>query len=122
MQGFWFNTRRSKFADPKVRHALAYAFDFEWTNTNLFYGQYTRSPSYFSNTELASSGLPQGQELEILEAFRGQIPEEVFTAEYNPPTTDGSGNIRQNLRVGRTDVESSRVVGKRWEAHQRYIG
>ncbi len=99
MQGFWFNTRRSKFADPKVRHALAYAFDFEWTNTNLFYGQYTRSTSYFSNTELASSGLPQGQELEILEAFRGQIPEEVFTAEYNPPTTDGSGNIRQNLRV-----------------------
>ncbi len=99
MQGFWFNTRRSKFADPKVRHALAYAFDFEWTNTNLFYGQYTRSASYFSNTELASSGLPQRQELEILEAFRGQIPEEVFTTEYNPPTTDGSGNIRQNLRV-----------------------
>ena len=99
MQGFWFNTRRSKFADPKVRHALAYAFDFEWTNTNLFYGQYTRSASYFSNTELASSELPQGQELEILEAFRGQVPEEVFTTEYNPPTTDGSGNIRQNLRV-----------------------
>lgn len=99
MQGFWFNTRRSKFADPKVRHALAHAFDFEWTNTNLFYGQYARSTSYFSNTELASSGLPQGQELEILEAFRGQIPEEVFTAEYKPPTTDGSGNIRQNLRI-----------------------
>lgn len=99
MQGFWFNTRRSKFADPKVRHALAHAFDFEWTNTNLFYGQYARSTSYFSNTELASSGLPQGQELEILEAFRGQIPEEVFTSEYKPPTTDGSGNIRQNLRV-----------------------
>ncbi len=99
MQGFWFNTRRSKFADPKVRHALAYAFDFEWTNTNLFYGQYTRSTSYFSNTELVSSGLPQGQELEILEAFRGQVPEEVFTTEYKPPTTDGSGNIRQNLRV-----------------------
>ncbi len=99
MQGFWFNTRRSKFADPKVRHALAHAFDFEWTNTNLFYGQYARSTSYFSNTELASSGLPQGQELEILEAFRGQIPEDVFTSEYKPPTTDGSGNIRQNLRV-----------------------
>lgn len=99
MQGFWFNTRRSKFADPKVRHALAHAFDFEWTNTNLFYGQYARSTSYFSNTELASSGLPQGQELEILEAFRGQIPEEVFTSEYKPPTTDGSGNIRQNLRI-----------------------
>lgn len=99
MQGFWFNTRRSKFADPKVRYALAHAFDFEWTNANLFYGQYTRSTSYFSNTELASSGLPQGREREILEAFRGQIPEEVFTAEYAPPSTDGSGNLRQNLRV-----------------------
>ena len=99
MQGFWFNTRRGKFADPKVRHALAYAFDFEWTNANLFYGQYTRSTSYFSNTELASSGLPQGRERELLEAFRGQIPEGVFTAEYAPPATDGSGNIRQNLRV-----------------------
>ena len=99
MQGFWFNTRRSKFVDPKVRYALAHAFDFEWTNANLFYGQYTRSTSYFSNTELASSGLPQGREREILEAFRGQIPEEVFTAEYAPPGTDGSGNLRQNLRV-----------------------
>ncbi len=99
MQGFWFNTRRGKFADPKVRRALAYAFDFEWTNANLFYGQYTRSTSYFSNTELASSGLPQGRERELLEAFRGQIPEGVFTAEYAPPATDGSGNIRQNLRV-----------------------
>ena len=99
MQGFWFNTRRNKFADPKVRHALAHAFDFEWTNANLFYGQYTRSTSYFSNTELASSGLPQSREREILETFRGQIPKEVFTAEYAPPATDGSGNIRQNLRV-----------------------
>ena len=107
MQGFWFNTRRSKFADPKVRHALAHAFDFEWTNTNLFYGQYARSTSYFSNTELASSGLPQGQELEILEAFRGQIPEEVFTAEYKPPTTDGSGNIRQNLRIATRMLKSA---------------
>ncbi len=99
MQGFWFNTRRDKFADPKVRRALAYAFDFEWTNANLFYGQYARSTSYFSNTELASSGLPTGRELEILEAFRGQVPEEVFTKEYKPPATDGSGNIRQNLRA-----------------------
>ena len=107
MQGFWFNTRRSKFADPKVRHALAHAFDFEWTNTNLFYGQYARSTSYFSNTELASSGMPQGQELEILEAFRGQISEEVFTAEYKPPTTDGSGNIRQNLRIATRMLKSA---------------
>ena len=101
MQGFWFNTRRAKFADSKVRQALAYAFDFEWTNANLFYGQYTRTKSYFSNTELASRALPQGLELEILEQFRGRVPEQVFSQQYEPPATDGSGQSRQNLRRGR---------------------
>jgi len=101
MQGFWFNTRRAKFADPKVRQALAYAFDFEWTNTNLFYGQYSRSTSYYSNTELASTGLPEGKELEILDAYRGRVPEQVFTETYTPPSTDGSGNLRQNLRIAK---------------------
>ena len=99
MQAFVFNTRRSLFKDPQVRKALAYAFDFEWTNKALFYGQYTRSTSYFSNSELASSGVPSFSELEILEAFRGRIPDEVFTTPYTPPTTDGSGNIRKNLRT-----------------------
>ena len=98
MQAFWFNTRRSKFADPTVRQAVAYAFDFEWTNKNLFYSSYTRAESFFSNSELASRGLPEGRELEILEAYRGRIPEEVFTATYEPPQTDGSGNLRANLR------------------------
>jgi microcin C transport system substrate-binding protein len=107
MQGFVFNTRRPKFADPRVRQALAYAFDFEWTNTNLFYGQYSRTKSYFSNTELASTGLPQGQELDILERFRGQVPEEVFTTAYEPPATDGSGEIRENLRAGREILEAA---------------
>lgn len=101
MQGFSFNMRREKFADPKVREALSYAFDFEWTNNNLFYGQYERSESYYSNTELASSGLPTGLELEILEPYRGRVPEEVFTKTFAPPSTDGSGNIRQNLRVAK---------------------
>ena len=101
MQGFVFNTRRAKFADPQVRQALGYAFDFEWTNTYLFYGQYTRTKSYFSNTELASSGTPEGRELEILEQFRGRIPDQVFGPAYQPPTTDGSGNARQNLRAAR---------------------
>ncbi|NKB68033.1 MAG: ABC transporter substrate-binding protein [Candidatus Latescibacteria bacterium] len=101
MQGFWFNTRRAKFADSKVRQALAYAFDFEWTNANLFYGQYTRTKSYFSNSELASRGLPEGLELEILEKFKGRVPDEVFTQEYEPPANDGSGQSRQNLRTGR---------------------
>lgn len=101
MQGFGFNTRRAKFADPKVREALSYAFDFEWTNNNLFYGQYERTKSYYSNTELASSGLPTGLELEILEPYRGRVPEAVFTKPFDPPATDGSGNIRQNLRTAK---------------------
>ena len=98
MQAFGFNTRRAIFQNPLVRRALGYLFDFEWTNKNLFYGAYTRTKSYFSNSELASSGLPQGDELAILERFKGQVPDEVFTQAYEPPTTDGTGNIRDNLR------------------------
>jgi microcin C transport system substrate-binding protein len=99
MQGFWFNLRREKFADKRVREALGYAFDFEWTNENLFYGQYTRTVSYFSNSELASDGLPQGQELEILEPYRDRLPKQVFAKEYQVPVSDGSGNIRKQLRA-----------------------
>ncbi len=99
MQGFVFNTRRDMFKDSRVREALAYAFDFEWENKNLFYGQYTRTESYFSNSELASSGKPGALELEYLEPFRGQIPDEVFTKSYQAPHSDGSGNIRANLRI-----------------------
>ena len=98
MQGFVFNIRMPLFRDPRVRRALAYAFDFEWTNKNLFFGQYTRTKSYFSNSELASTGLPGPDELEFLEPLRGQIPDEVFTKAYEPPAADGSGNIRGNLR------------------------
>jgi microcin C transport system substrate-binding protein len=110
MQGFAYNIRREIFKDPRVREALAYAFDFEWSNKTLFYGQYTRTRSYFSNSELASSGLPSREELEILERYRGRIPEEVFTTEYQPPATDGSGNIRPNLRKA---VELLKSAG--WE-------
>ncbi|HLJ62923.1 MAG TPA: extracellular solute-binding protein [Stellaceae bacterium] len=98
MQGFGFNTRRPLFADPRVRQALGYLFDFEWANKNLFYGAYTRSESYFSNSDLASSGLPSADELAILEKFRGEIPDEAFTTPYAAPKTDGSGEIRENLR------------------------
>ena len=98
MQAFFFNTRRDVFKDAKVRRALGYAFDFEWTNKNLFFSQYTRTESYFSNSELASRGLPEGEELEILEHFRGRIPDEVFTTPFKAPTTDGSGWPRANLR------------------------
>jgi microcin C transport system substrate-binding protein len=98
MQAFVFNTRREIFRDPRVRRALAYAFDFEWTNKNLFFGQYTRTESYFSNSELAAAGLPEGEEREILERYRGRIPDEVFTTPYQAPSTDGSGWPRDNLR------------------------
>jgi microcin C transport system substrate-binding protein len=99
MQGFAFNLRRPLFQDPKVREALAYAFDFEWTNRTIMYGEYDRTESYFSNTELAAQGLPSEAELALLEPFRDQLPEEVFTKIYQAPSTEGEGGIRQNLRT-----------------------
>lgn len=98
MQGYAFNLRRPLFQDRRVRQALGYAFDFEWANRTLFYGQYTRARSYFGNSELAAAGVPQGAELQILTPFRDRLPAEVFTTEYLPPVTDGSGNMRDNLR------------------------
>jgi microcin C transport system substrate-binding protein len=98
MQGFGYNTRRPFFQDARLRHALGYAFDFEWSNKTLFYGAYTRTESYFSNSELASSGLPGADEVAVLDKYRGKIPDAVFTTPYQEPKTDGSGNIRDNLR------------------------
>ncbi len=98
MQAFVFNTRRPLFQDRRVRQALAYAFDFEWSNRTLFYGQYTRNRSYFDNSELAATELPNPAELAILAPYRELLPEEVFTKTYDPPANDGSGRIRANLR------------------------
>jgi microcin C transport system substrate-binding protein len=99
MQGYVFNMRKDKFKDPRVREALGYAFDFEWLNKNLMYDSYERIESYFhGEPDLASSGLPSGKELALLEPYRDQLPEEVFTKDYQPPRTDGSGNNRDNLR------------------------
>jgi microcin C transport system substrate-binding protein len=98
MQGFIYNLRRPLFQDRRVREAIDYLFDFEWTNKNLFYGAYRRTASYFPNTDLASSGLPSPEELKILEKYKGEIPDEVFTKPYEPPKTDGTGNIRDNMR------------------------
>ena len=98
MQGFVMNTRRPLFKDPRVRQALAYAFDFEWGNKTMAYGAYKRTSSYFANSELASSGLPSPDELKVLESYRGRVPDDVFTATYAPPKTDGSGDARDNLR------------------------
>ncbi len=97
MQGFAYNMRRDLFKDSRVREALAYAFDFERSNKTLFYGQYTRTRSYFDNSELAATGLPSKEELTVLEPLRGQIPDAVFTREYRPPVTTGDGRIRRNL-------------------------
>lgn len=99
MQGFVFNLRRSIFADKRVRRAIALAMDFEWSNKNLFYGQYTRCDSYFSNSELAARGLPAGEELALLEPLRAKIDPAVFTQEWRPPTTQPPNSLRANLRA-----------------------
>lgn len=99
MQAFVFNLRRPQFGDPVLRRAMAYAFDFEWSNERLFYGQYARTKSFFSNSELAAREMPSKEELALLEPWRGRIPGEVFSKVYEPPSTDGSGNLRSNLRT-----------------------
>ncbi|MGB0722904.1 MAG: extracellular solute-binding protein [Gammaproteobacteria bacterium] len=98
MQGFVFNTRRARFSDRRVREAIGLAFDFEWSNKNLFYDAYARSVSFFSNTELAATGKPSDAELALLEPFRGQVPDSVFGEAYVPPVTRGDGRIRAQLR------------------------
>jgi microcin C transport system substrate-binding protein len=104
MQGFAFNLRRDQFKDARLRRAFNYAFDFEEMNKQLFYGQYKRINSYFEGTELASSGLPQGQELQILETVRDKVPAEVFTTPYQNPVGGNPEAVRANLR------ESARLV------------
>ncbi|MEK9946808.1 MAG: extracellular solute-binding protein [Alphaproteobacteria bacterium] len=99
MQAFVFNTRRDIFADRRVRQAIGLAFDFEWSNKALFFGQYQRTTSFFENMELASSGLPEGAELEYLLPHKEALPEEVFTEPFALPKTDGSGNPRRELRT-----------------------
>lgn len=98
MQGFVMNQRRNIFEDRRVRAALAHAFDFEWSNKALFYGQYTRTRSFFDNSELAATSAPKGGVLAILEKYRGRIPDAAFTDSYNPPNNVGKGAMRKNLR------------------------
>ena len=98
MQAFVLNGRREKFSDPRVRRAFNFAFDFEEMNKQIFFGQYKRIASYFEGTELASSGVPQGQELEILETVRAKVPAELFTAAYTNPVGGNPENVRNNLR------------------------
>ena len=98
MQGFAFNIRKDKFKDRRVRKALSYAFDFEWSNKNLFFDAYIRTDSFFENSELASSGLPSKEELNYLNPYFDVLPKEIFTEEFKNPATDGSGYMRNQLQ------------------------
>jgi microcin C transport system substrate-binding protein len=97
-QGFFINTRREPFKDKRVREALDLAFDFEWSNKNLFFNSYKRTQSFFENSEMKATGLPGPDELKLLEPYRDQLATEVFGEPYSPPVTDGSGRNRDNLR------------------------
>lgn len=99
MLGFIFNTRRPFLKNPKVREALNYAFDFGWINKNLMHNAYTRTKSYFSNSPFGSQGKPPKEELSILEKYKDKLDPRIFTEEFSPPSTDGSGNIRKNLAI-----------------------
>ncbi len=101
MQGFVFNLRRPLFQDIRVRRAIGLGLDFEWSNRKLFFNQYTRCDSYFSNSELAATGLPGPEELSLLEPFRRQLPPAVFTKVWRPPSTSPPGSLRANLRQAR---------------------
>jgi microcin C transport system substrate-binding protein len=98
MQSFAFNIRRDKFKDARLRQAFNFAFDFEEMNKQIFFGQYKRITSYFDGTELASSGLPEGQELEILQTVRDKVPPELFVKPYTIPVGGNRENVRANLR------------------------
>lgn len=121
MQGFAFNLRRPMFADRRTRHALQFAFDFEWANRALFHGQYRRSRSYFGASELEARGLPEGEELRILEELRtrhpGAVPDEVFTEEYTPPRTAADdGEIAHRLSVRENLLSARRLLHEAgWE-------
>ncbi len=115
MQAFVMNLRKAPFDNIKFREALNYAFDFEWENKNLFFDAYTRVDSFYSNSDLASSGLPQGRELEILTQFKDQLPAVVFSTPYKNPVTDGAGNNRANLTIAKnllTEAGYTIVDGK----------
>lgn len=112
MQAFVFNLRRAVWQKQAAREALTYAFDFEWTNKTLFYGQYSRTTSYFSNSELAATGLPSDAEKAVLEPLRDKIPESVFTEPFSVPSSGAEGGIRANLRKAAAILKEAGYVIK----------
>ncbi len=97
-QGWMFNTRRAKFTNPRLREALNYAFDFEWTNKNIMYGAYKRTHSVFQNSDMMAVGPPSSEEVKLLEPLRGKVPDQVFGEPFVPPVSDGSGQDRTLVR------------------------
>ena len=112
MQGFLMNTRRPIFKDARVRQAMGLALDFEWTNKSLFFDQYTRSNSFFSNSLLAATGVPQGLELKYLEPFREQLPADVFRTPPTPPVTTEKDGVRVNLRKAGWTIQDGALKDK----------
>ena len=112
MQGWFMNTRRDKFKDRRVREALIYAFDFEWTNKTIMYGSYERVHSVFQNSPMMAVGKPSPEELALLEPFRGKVPDEVFGEPFVPPVSDGSGQDRAMLRKATALLQEAGYVIK----------
>jgi microcin C transport system substrate-binding protein len=106
-QGWFFNTRREKLKDKRLREAFIYAFDFEWTNKTLMYGSYKRTHSVFQNSAMMAVGKPSREELALLEPFRGKVPDEVFGEPFVPPVSDGSGQDRPMLRHASTLLQEA---------------
>src|SRR5439155_3034111 len=111
-QGWFFNTRREKFKDRRLREALNYAFDFEWTNKTIMYGSYKRTHSVFQNSDMMATAKPTSEELALLEPFRGKVPEEVFGEPFVPPVSDGSGQDRGLLRKASALLQAAGFVIK----------
>jgi microcin C transport system substrate-binding protein len=111
-QGWFFNTRREKFKDKRLREAFIYAFDFEWTNKNIMYGSYQRTQSVFQNSDMMAVGKPSADELALLESFRDKVPDEVFGDPFVPPVSNGSGQDRGLLRKASALLQEAGFVIK----------
>src|SRR4029077_843640 len=108
-QGWFINTRREKFSDPRLREALGCAFDFEWTNKNIMFDAYKRTVSVFQNSDMMATGVPGPAELALLEPFRGRVPEGVFGEAFAPRVSDGSGQDRMLLRKAAGLLDSAGI-------------